>query len=137
MLIVTVLNFFGAMPLPKDILGVLGSWALLAWLAFGVALIIGALSEIFDVVERFVQVVTYILIPMSGAFFMASSLPPAYRKMAMTLPFIHCFEMMRGAYFGEFLKTYYSVPYVLVWAGGLTLTGLMFVQFVRGRLEVE
>ena len=137
MLIVTVLNFFGAMPLPKDILVLLEGWALLAWLAFGVALIIGALSEIFDVVERFIQVVTYILIPLSGAFFMASSLPPIYRKFSMALPFIHCFEMMRGAYFGEFMKTYFSVPYVLMWASGLTITGLLFVQFVRGRLEVE
>jgi capsular polysaccharide transport system permease protein len=137
MLIVTVLNFFGVMPLPKDILVLIGGWALLAWLAFGVALIIGALSEIFEPVERFVGVVTYILIPLSGAFFMASALPPSYRNLALALPFIHCFEIMRGAYFGEFLKTYFSVPYVLIWASGLTLAGLLTVQFVRSRVEVE
>ncbi|MDB5479235.1 MAG: transporter, partial [Caulobacteraceae bacterium] len=137
MLIVVFLNFFGLMPLPKDLLVLMGGWALLAWLAFGVALIMGALAEMFEFVERFVQVLTYILIPLSGAFFMISALPPTYRHYVMMLPFVHCFELMRGAYFGPFLKTYYDVPYAITWAAGLTLIGLIVVQYVRERVEVE
>ncbi len=136
-LLVVTLNFLGIMPLPKDVLVLIGGWFLLAWVAFGMALIMGALAEIFEFVERFVQVLTYILIPLSGAFFMASALPPTYRRLAQIFPFIHCFEIMRGAYFGEFLKTYYSAPYAMAWAGGMTVVGLLLVQFVRERVEVE
>lgn len=136
-LIVVVLNFFGAMPLPKDILVLIAGWMALAWVSFGVALIMGALAQIFDFVERFVQVLTYILIPLSGAFFMASSLPPSYRHYVLMLPFIHCVELMRKGYFGEFLKTYINMPFAMAWASGLTLLGLVLVQFVRSRVEVE
>jgi capsular polysaccharide transport system permease protein len=137
MLIVVVLNFFGVMPLPKDLLTLMGGWALLAWLAFGVAITMGALAQMFEFVERFVQILTYILIPLSGAFFMASVLPPTYRHIVMALPFIHCFELMRGAYFGPILKTYYDIPYAVAWASGLNLVGLLAVRFVRERVEVE
>jgi capsular polysaccharide transport system permease protein len=136
-LIVTGLSFVGLMPLPKDVLVLLFGWALLAWISFGLALTMGALAEIFDFVERFVNVITYIMIPVSGAFFMASSLPPGLRKYVLLIPFIHCFELMRGAYFGEFMKTYVNVPYAMAWAACLTLFGLLLVQFVRGRLEIE
>lgn len=135
--IVVVLNFVGLMPLPKDIFSLLGGWALLGWMSLGVALFMGALSEIYSFVERFINVTTYILIPLSGAFYMAQSLPPGLRHYVLFVPFIHCFEIMRGAYFGEFLKTYFDLPYAIAWAAGLTLVGLLLVQFVRGRLEIE
>lgn len=135
--IVIGLMVVGIMTPPKDILTLIQGWFLLAWLSFGLAIIMGAASEVFDFVERIVQVLTYLLIPLSGAFFMADALPPAYRHWILYLPFIHCFELMRGAYFGEFLKTYFNLQYVVCWAAGLTLTGLFLVQFVRGRVEVE
>jgi capsular polysaccharide transport system permease protein len=135
--IVVVLNFFGVMPLPQDLLVLLGGWLLLAWLSFGFALIMGAMAEIVDFVERIVQVLTYILIPLSGAFFMVSALPPAYRHLVLLFPFIHCFELMRRAYFGEFLNATYDITYVVAWSSGLTLLGLLLVQFLRNRVEVE
>jgi len=136
-IIVVGLHFVGLCPLPRDILVLIAGWALLAWIAFGLALILGAASEILPFMERVVPVLTYIIIPISGAFYMASALPPAYRHMVLFIPFVHCFELMRGAFFGEFLKTYVNLPYAIAWAAGLTLLGLLLVQFVRGRLEIE
>ena len=73
LVIASALSLAGIMPLPKDLLSLIGGWVLLAWLSLGLALIMGALAEIFEFVERFVQVLTYIMIPLSGAFFMAAS----------------------------------------------------------------
>jgi capsular polysaccharide transport system permease protein len=136
-IVVLILNIMGFMAPPKDPLILIFGWVLLAWLVFGLALIMGALAEIFDFVERFVQVLTYVLIPLSGAFFMVSSLPPVYRKYVLVLPFIHCFELMRRAYFGEFLRAEFNIPYVFAWVGAFLLLGLILVQFVRDRVEVD
>ncbi len=136
--IVMLLNFAGIMSPPANLLYIYGGWFLLAWITFGFALILAALTDMFEFVDKFVQVTTYILIPLSGAFFMAAWLPPSYRHMVLILPFIHCFEMIRRGFFGEFAThPYFDVPYALVWGCGFNLLGLLLVQFVRGRMEVE
>jgi capsular polysaccharide transport system permease protein len=133
----SVLIFMNLMDVPKNFLVMLSGWLLLAWLAFGMALIMGALAEIFDFVERIVQIITYVYIPLSGAFIMAATLAPAVRRTILLLPFIHCTEMIRSGWFGEFITVYYNPPYVAEWAAGFTLLGLILVQFVRSRVEVE
>jgi capsular polysaccharide transport system permease protein len=75
--------------------------------------------------------------PLSGAFFMVAMVPYPYRKLAMFLPFVHCFELMRGGYFGHLVKTYYDIPYAMAWSAGWTLLGLLLFQFVRERIEVQ
>ena len=129
-------NVFGYIGLPRDILKLLSAWLLLAWLAFALTLILGALTAIFEFVERFVQILTYIFLPLSGAFFMVAIQPPRLRPAILTLPFIHCFELLRSGYFGRFLPVFYNVPYVVAWNVVLTLLGLLLIQFVRSRIEV-
>jgi capsular polysaccharide transport system permease protein len=136
-IIVTLLNIVGLMSAPKDIKLVLAGWFLLAWIAFGMATIMGALAELFDFVERIVQIVTYIYIPFSGSFIMAATVAPGFRRALLFLPFIHCSEMLRSGYFGEFIVTYYDAGYAMIWAAGFTLLGLFLVQFVRSRVEVD
>jgi capsular polysaccharide transport system permease protein len=127
----------GLMGVPKNLNLVLEGWCILAWLAFGLSTIMGALAEIFEFVERIVQIVTYIYIPFSGSFIMASMVAPKFRAALLDLPFIHCSEMIRAGYFGEFIVTYYDPGYAMVWAAGFTLLGLFLIQFVRSRVEVE
>ncbi len=68
---------------------------------------------------------------------MAETVTPKFREVLLFLPFIHCSEMLRAGYFGEFIVTYYNAGYAMVWATGFTLIGLFLVQFVRSRVEVE
>jgi capsular polysaccharide transport system permease protein len=133
----TALILLNFMEIPKNLGLVIGAWMLLAWISFGMALIMGGLAEVFDFIERVVQIVTYIYIPVSGAFIMAATLAPGFRKAVLVLPFIHCSEMLRAGWFGEFITTYYDPTYAAEWGAGLTLLGLLIVQFVRSRVEVE
>jgi capsular polysaccharide transport system permease protein len=135
-IIVAIANVLGLMGLPKNFGLALEGWCLLSWISFGMALIMGALAEIFEAIERVVQIVTYIYIPFSGAFLMASTMTPKFRTAVEFLPFIHCNEMFRSGYFGEFIVVYYNADYAMTWAAGLTLIGLFIVQFVRSRVEV-
>lgn len=133
----SILWFFGQMPPPPRLELVYAGWFILAWTSAGLALIFGALGEMFDFMERFVSVITYVLVPLSGTFYMAAWLPPHFRQAALYLPFLHSVEMVRGGFFGEFVPTYFNAPYAMAWAASFTLVGLLLVQFVRGRVEVE
>ncbi len=138
--IVTVYHALGLMGVPTDFMGmsfVYGGWFLLAWISIGLGLVMSALAEIFEAVEKVVQIVTYVSIPISGAFLMASDMPPKLRGMSMALPLIHCFEMVRRGYFGDGVVTIYNVSFALAWAAVLTILGLILVQFVRARVEID
>ena len=136
---VCFLNLIGMMSPPKkfiDLGYIYGGWLILTGQAFGMSLILGALAEMYDFVDKFVQVTTYIMIPLSGSFFMAAWLPQGPRNGILMLPFIHCFEMIRRGFFGEFVTTYFDPLYALAFAAILTMIGLFLVQFVRDRVEV-
>jgi capsular polysaccharide transport system permease protein len=132
-----MLSLFGQMGGPAQLHLVYAGWIILGVLSFGLALIAGALSQLFESVERFVSVITYILVPLSGTFYMAAWLPPHFREAVLTLPFLHPVEMVRGGLFGEFVPTYFSVSYAVAWAAGLMFVGLILTRFVRVRVEGE
>jgi capsular polysaccharide transport system permease protein len=128
---------FGLIAPPEQLHLVYVGWFLLAWISFGLAMIFGALFELFEPIERFVQVITYILVPLSGTFYMAAWIPAQFRGYVLLLPFINTVEMVRAGFFGEFVQTYYNIPYTVSWAAGLSLLGLGLTAFVRGRVLVE
>jgi capsular polysaccharide transport system permease protein len=135
--IVFLAHMVGVMPYPKDILLLLGGWLLLALQAFGCAMFMNALSEIFEFVERFIAILTYLFLPISGFMFMMSNLPSSVAKYAKYVPFVHCFEMMRGGYFGRFLPVTYDALYAFEWGVIFTMIGLVLQAFVRPYVEVH
>lgn len=122
---------------PEDPLLLYSGWLLLAWMGMGFALILAGLAMRFEVMERVVPVLSYILIPVSGVFFMVNWLPPAYRELYLLVPFPHPVEMIREAVFGEFTTTYYNPPYALAWAAVFNLLGMALIYGARDRVDVE
>ena len=136
---VAVCNLIGIHIWPKTLLDaryIFLGWGLLAWIGFGLALTMGALAEMFEFVERFVQVITYVSIPVSGAFYMVAWTPPGFRRIILMTPLIHSFELIRRGFFGE-IPVLYNVGVSAAWATFFTLTGLWLVQFVRNRIAIE
>jgi capsular polysaccharide transport system permease protein len=139
-LCVFVYHMLGILPLPRDFssLGyVYAGWFTLGLFSFGVGMTMGALAEIFEFTERFVSISTYLLIPLSGAFWPATALPPGVRQGVLAVPVIHNFEMIRHGFFGVEISTYFSLPYAVAGAVIATLIGVALVQYVRDRVEVD
>ncbi len=128
---------FGQVEPPHDMLKLLGGWTILAVQSSGLAIIIAALALRFDTVERIAPLIQYGLIPVSGAFVMAAWVPQEFREVLLTVPFPHAVEMVRAGVFGEFVATYYDIPYALYWALGLNLVGLLLLAKAKYYLEVE
>jgi len=129
-----VFHAMGLVPLPQDYLKMWAGWFLLAWYAVSLSLLIGALSEQSEVVEKIWHPLMYLLIPLSGSLFMVESLPPSFRDIVLFNPTVNCAEMFRAGYFGPGHEWYYSVGYVVVFNMVLMLLGLAQVRYVTRNL---
>ncbi len=131
------LFLLGEVSPPHDYLLLYAGWGLLAWIGMGFALLLAGLAMRFEVIERVVSLLTYILIPLSGAFFMVDWLPPSYQKTLLLVPFAHPIEMIRGGVFGEFVKVHYDVAYALAVGTALNIFGLLLIFSSRRLIDVE
>jgi capsular polysaccharide transport system permease protein len=90
------------------------------------------MSEAF---ERVWHLLTYLLFPVSGAMFMADWLPEPMREVVLSLPMVHGVEMLRGAWFGDAVKTHEDPGYLFTCIGILAFTGLALIRVAGRRVE--
>lgn len=127
----------GWMPLPEDVLKIFTGWFMLAWFGFGLAITIGALSELSEIIEKIWHPITYLLFPLSGAVFMVEWLPESTRKFILYIPMVHGVEILREGYFGSAIHAHYSIAYLSTICLCLTLLGLFLTQEVGRRVTPE
>lgn len=132
-----ILFALGEVKLPSDYLLMYAGWFILAWIASGFALVLAGLAMRFEVFERFIGLISYLLIPLSGAFTMVAWVPPALQKFLLYIPFVHPIEMIRAAVFGEFVETHYNAVYAVAWGTIFTIIGLALVLSSRDKIETE
>jgi len=115
-------------PLPEDMLQLIGGWGLTAWLGVGLAMTIGGLSEKFEVISRIWPPFSYILMALSGVAFTADALPPAAREIALWNPILNAIEYLREGWFGSVMRAHYDIPYTVACCTVLTLIGFSLVR---------
>lgn len=120
---------------PHDPAGLILAWAMLTLISLSLSLVIGALSELSELLERFWHVTTYLLFPFAGVIFMVDWLTPANQAIVLTVPMVHGTEMLRGAYFGPSVKTHYSVSYMLGFSAVALFVGLSLLHVATRHLE--
>ncbi len=136
-IVYVVLIAMGQVGLPKDWLLLYAGWLMVGWVGFGVAITLAALSLKYEVMERLVPVISYAMIPLSGAFFMVAWLPAQYREPFLLVPLPHGIEMVRGGVLGEFVPTYYHPWYALAFGAVLIGTGLLLLADAKNRVTIE
>lgn len=114
----------GWLKLPEDVLKVIAGWILLAWFGASLAMLLGSLSEVSELVEKIWHPAAYLLFPLSGAAFMVDALPPAAQQVVLFLPMVHGVELLREGFFGSSIRAHYDVSYMMLWCTGMTLLGL-------------
>ena len=117
-------SFIGLIAPPEDIGKVLFAWFMTAWFGASLAVLMGALSEKSEIIEKLWHPASYLLFPLSGAGFMVDSLPKAAQDFVLLLPMVHGVELLREGYFGSTFKAHYSIPYMAVVCAVLTILGL-------------
>lgn len=130
-----VLYLSGIVAPVADVGLMIAAWTILALLSTGVALVFAAGTEYSETVDRFVQPFQYLILPISGAFFMIEWLPQRGRDAIWYSPTVHCYEMFRAGFFGEGVPTHFTWWYPMVWAIALIALGLQMADGVRDHLH--
>ncbi|MCW6531256.1 ABC transporter permease [Sphingomonas sp. MMSM20] len=135
--IATVLVAFDLFPIPSDIGLFIAGWAAYAFLCLSICLVISPISEMSEVLEKFVPVTTYIMIPFSGAFTLLSWMTPGMREYLLLSPFVNAMEMMRKGLWGDEIIAYYDPWNPIITSVIISLVGLTLCRRVRRTLTVE
>lgn len=135
--IYATLLIIGAVSPPSDYLTLFIGYLLMGWLAMGFGITLAALSLRFEVVERVVPVVMYLMIPLSGAFVMVEWVPYAYQDLYLLIPLPHTIEMMRASVFGEFVPTHYNPYYPLYFGAVMNVFGLVVLNYTQKFIEID
>lgn len=113
----------------------LGMFAMV-WFSFGGSLVVAGLTYERKAIGRLVHPFTYVMMPLSGAFFTMDMLPGAIRDAFMYVPLAHIFEILRFGWFYSGSDDYFSVSYLVEWLMGITLIGLILLSKARKRIHM-
>ena len=101
------------------------------------ALLIASLSEMSDLIEKMVQVISYLAIPFSGAFTMVDWVPKNFQFILLWSPSVNNVEMIRGGQFGSSAHPIYDLTYDTWMTALLLVIGIGLTLRVRRFLVVQ
>jgi capsular polysaccharide transport system permease protein len=129
--------YLGIGVLPAKPLTFLMGWALNVWFVTAISMIVLALCVRFPVVERIVHPLTYLALPVSGAFTSFETIPAVFRSILVWVPLAQIQEIIREGLFPNFESLYTQPAYVAVWCVMLTLLGLTGLRVARTWVVLE
>lgn len=129
--------FIGWLDLPEDVLQVAGGWCMIAWFGFALGILLGALSEGSETVEKLWHPASYLLFPLSGAAFLVDALPTTAQHLILYLPMVNGVEFLREGFFGSKIVAHYDMGYMIIANSLLTVLGLAQMRKVSRTVVPE
>jgi ABC-type polysaccharide/polyol phosphate export permease len=137
MVLATLFSFTGWIKPPEDVAKVMMAWFMLTWFGCSLGMLMGALSEQSEVIEKLWHPTSYLLFPLSGAAFMVDALPKIAQDFVLLLPMVHGVEFLREGYFGSNFKAHYDLAYMASICAGLNILGLAKVREISRKVMPE
>lgn len=120
---------------PADTLKMTAGYILIIWFSFAFVMIMAALAELNDTVERLSHIVLYLMLPFSGVFLPLYLVPPQYRDLLLYFPLVDAVEYFHSGYYGVRMQTYYNLPYSIFAILALTLFGYALTNIAIRRVQ--
>lgn len=127
----------GWSPLPEDVMQLMGGWIMIAWFGMSLAILLGALSEQYELVEKLWHPSAYLLFPLSGAGFIVDGLPQIAQKYILWLPMVNGVEFVREGFFGTRFRAHHDMGYMAIVNMALTITALAQVRKISQTVTPE
>ncbi len=121
---------------PADWLTFALGYFLVIWFSFGFVLIMAALAEMSETVERVSHIILYLMLPFSGVFIPLYSIPEQFRGLLLAFPLVDAVEYFHSGYYGDRMKTYFDLPYTLFVLVFMTLFGFAMMRIAIRRVQL-
>ncbi|WP_197277281.1 ABC transporter permease [Sphingomonas profundi] len=107
------------------------------WFSFSASLLIVAGTHDNRLLGRFVHPFTYIMMPISGAFYQMKWIPKPYQDWLWWWPMTQIFELVRYGYFRSGITTYFDLSYLTCSCLILMLLGMLSLRIVRNKVHLS
>jgi capsular polysaccharide transport system permease protein len=135
-LVWTVLFVVGLVSPIQDISLALVGWLMMGMLSFAGGALFAWVTERWEAAERFIQPSQYLMVPVSGCFFLMDWMPPKVRDILLLNPMIHSFETLRAGFFGERMHFHYSFTYFFICTFVLVYLAIVAIKKVRPWIQI-
>ncbi len=132
----TFLTLFGMIPPIRDPGLILAAWGLDTLFVFSFATLMSGLAGLNEYVEKITHPLMYLTLPITGAFVLTDWLPPTAKTFVEWVPLANCMEMFRAGMFPLSVKTYYSVPLIVLSSLFILAIALPIVNYARRNLDI-
>lgn len=107
------------------------------WFSFALSMIVCGMTYESPTLQKFVHPISYIILPLSGAFYMVKWFPHKGHGLIAYWPMASMFEEMRYGWFEPASPDFIHAAYCIAWCMVLTLFGLIAIKIVRRRVELK
>lgn len=114
----------GICHIPANIFTMAIGYLLIIWFSFAFVLIMSALAELSETIEKISHIVLYLMLPFSGVFVPTFIIPEPFRGYLLYFPLIDAVDYFHHGYFGSSVPSYYHISYTLFVCTAITLFGL-------------
>ena len=135
-IIYAVVVLFKIIEPARDLGLVVSGYGLDVFFTLSFSIFMAGLCELNEIVEKVAHPAMYLTLPLSGAFFLTAWMPPSVRWIQELSPMANSIEMMRAGMFSLSVKTYYSVPLIVLWSLFFLAIGLPLLSYARKKLVV-
>lgn len=122
---------------PADVLTMAFGYMLVIWFSFAFVLIMAALADLSETIERVSHIILYLMLPFSGVFIPLYAVPERFRDILLYFPLVDAVEYFHAGYYGDRMTTYYSLAYTILMIFGMTLFGLSISNIAIRRAQLR
>lgn len=137
LLLFAVLIAIGICQIPADLLTMILGYFLVVWFSFNFVMIMAALSELSETIERVSHIILYFMLPFCGAFIPTYLIPGQAGYLLSYFPLVSAVEYFRHGYYGARMPAIYQMDSTLALLSFLTLFALTIMKIAIRRVQLN
>ncbi len=122
---------------PADTLTMALGYLLVIWFSFAFVLIMAALAEMSETIERVSHIILYLMLPFSGVFIPLYAVPEKFREILLYFPLVDAVEYFHSGYYGDRMTTYYHLGYSMFVILAMTLFAFALTNIAIRRVQLN
>lgn len=121
---------------PSDVLTMALGYLLIVWFSLAFVIIMTALSDLSETMERLSHIILYLMLPFTGVFLPLFAAPPQFRTALLYFPLVDAVEYFHSGYYGSAMPTYYNLPYTLAAILTMTLAAYIMIKISIKKIQL-